>query len=63
MVQAQIAAKIIKTKSDMNKMREAMLEVSLQRVWMRNEMFQNPMTKEEVENYIDRRKRSIEKNF
>ena len=61
MVQANIAAKMIKNKTDMEKMRKAMIEVSLQRVWMRNEMFQNPMTNGEIESYIARRQQSIEK--
>ncbi|MBK20137.1 MAG: hypothetical protein CMM52_14995 [Rhodospirillaceae bacterium] len=59
MVQADIAAKMIKNKADMKKMQEAMVDVSLQRVWMRNEMFLNPMTTDEVESYIARRTRAI----
>ena len=61
MVQANIAAKMIKNKTDLEKMKKAMIEVSLQRVWMRNEMFQNPMTNGEIESYIARRQQSIEK--
>ena len=61
MVQADIAAKMIKNKADMKKMQEAMIDVSLQRVWMRNEMFRSPMTTAEVEAYIVRRQSSIAK--
>ena len=61
MVQANIAAKMIKNKADMKKMQEAMIDVSLQRVWMRNEMFRSPMTTAEVEAYIVRRQTSIAK--
>jgi len=42
-------------------MQEAMIDVSLQRVWMRNEMFRSPMTTAEVESYIARRKAAIAK--
>lgn len=59
MVQADIAARMIKNKTDMKKMQSAMIDVSLQRVWMRNEMFGEPMTSEEVEAYITRRQRAI----
>lgn len=55
--QAKIAAKLIKSKKDLAKMEQAMVDVSLQRVWMRNEMFKNPMTTEEVERFIARKKK------
>lgn len=55
--QAKIAAKLIKTKKDMAAMQKAMVDVSLQRVWMRNEMFREPMTKEELERFIARRQK------
>ena len=61
MVQAEIAAKMVKTKADMKKMQKAMIDVSLQRVWMRNEMFRNAMTEAEVMAYIARRQSAIEK--
>lgn len=53
--QAKIAAKLIKNKKDLAKMGQAMIDVSLQRVWMRNEMFKKPMTTKEVEAFIARK--------
>ena len=41
----------------MDKMRQAMIDVSLQRVWMRNEMFREPMTTEELERFIARKQK------
>ena len=61
MVQAEIAARMVKTKADMEKMQKAMIDVSLQRVWMRNEMFRNTMTESEVMAYIARRQSALEK--
>jgi hypothetical protein len=55
--QAKIAAKLIKTRKDMAAMQQAMIDVSLQRVWMRNEMFREPMTAAEVEAFIARRQK------
>ena len=55
--QAKIAAKLIKTRKDMAAMQQAMIDVSLQRVWMRNEMFREPMTAAEVEAFIARRRK------
>ena len=55
--QARIAAGLVKTKSDLAKMTGAIVDVSLQRVWMRNEMFRAPMTKDAVERFIDRKRK------
>lgn len=55
--QAKIAAKLIKNKKDLAKMRQAMVDVSLQRVWMRNEMFKEPMTTAELERFIARKRK------
>ena len=57
--QAKIAAKLIKSKKDMATMQTAMTDVSLQRVWMRNEMFREPMSTAEVERYIERRRKKV----
>ncbi len=50
--QAKIAAKMIKNKKQLAAMKAAIVDVSLQRVWMRNEMFREPMTGEEVKRFI-----------
>ena len=55
--QAKIAARLIKTKKDMAAMQKAMIDVSAQRVWMRNEMFREPMTVAEIEAFIVRRRK------
>ena len=57
--QAKIAAKLIKTKKDMAAMQKAMIDVSLQRVWMRNEMFREPMNAAEVDAFIARRRKKV----
>lgn len=59
MEQANIAAKMIKNKKQLAEMKKAIIDVSLQRVWMRNEMFRNPMTKDEVEKFIARRQKRL----
>jgi hypothetical protein len=57
--QAKIATKLIKTKKDMAAMQKAMVDVSLQRVWMRNEMFRTPMTTKELETFIARQQKKL----
>jgi hypothetical protein len=59
--QAKIAAKLIRNGRDLEKMCRAIREVSLQRVWMRNEMFREPMTPAEIESYIARREKNARK--
>lgn len=56
--QAKIAAGLIKRPKDLEKMRQAIVDVSLQRVWMRNEMFGEPMTRDEIEALIERKRRN-----
>lgn len=57
LVQAKEAAGIVKTSNDMKIMKSAIVDVSLQRVWMRNEMFMEPMAKKEIEKFLARRRR------
>jgi len=54
--QARIAAGLVKTAKDMDRMCDAIREVSLQRVWMRNEMFREPMSRAALEKFIARRR-------
>ena len=56
LVQAKEAAGIVKTSNDMKIMKSAIVDVSLQRVWMRNEMFMEPKAKKEIENFLARRR-------
>ena len=53
--QARIAAGLVKNRKDLEKMCDAIREVSLQRVWMRNEMFREPMSRDALEKFIARR--------
>ncbi|MFQ5904025.1 MAG: hypothetical protein ACE5JO_10065, partial [Candidatus Binatia bacterium] len=46
---AKEATKIIKTDQDLERMKQAIREVSLQRVFMRYEMFKQPLTHKEIE--------------
>jgi len=55
--QAKIAARLINTKKDIAAMQKAMIDVSAQRVWMRNEMFREQMTAAEIEAFIVRRRK------
>ena len=59
LVQAKEAAKVVKTSNDMKIMKSAIVDVSLQRVWMRNEMFMEPMAKEEIKKFLGRRRRKL----
>lgn len=59
--QAEIASKLISNKQSLAKMKDAIIDVSLQRVWMRNEMFREPMTPAQIENFINRRQHSLDK--
>ncbi len=42
------AARAVRSKSDLARMKRAICAVSLQRVYMRNEMFKEPLAREEV---------------
>jgi hypothetical protein len=49
---ASEAARVLQNKQDLARMKEAVREVSLQRVYMRNEMFKEPLTSEELESCL-----------
>ena len=53
------ANKLIKNRKDLAAMKQAIVDVSLQRVWMRNEMFRQPMTPAEIESFIKRNKKKL----
>jgi len=57
--QARLAAGLVKNRNDERKMQDAIREVSLQRVWMRNEMFREPMSRRALEKFIARREARI----
>lgn len=57
LVQAKIAAGLVKSKQDLARMQEAIRAVSEQRVMMRNEMFRTPMTRTEIDAFVARRQR------
>jgi hypothetical protein len=60
--QAKIASGLVKNKADLDRMTTAIRAVSEQRVWMRNEMFREPMTRDELEAFIARRQNAVERN-
>jgi hypothetical protein len=45
---AREAARAVRNRQDLARMKEAVRDVSLQRVYMRNEMFREPLMKEEI---------------
>jgi hypothetical protein len=45
---ASEAARVVQNEQDLARMKEAVRQVSLQRVYMRNEMFKEPLTSEEL---------------
>jgi len=49
---AREAARAIRNKQDLARMKKAVHEVSLQRVYMRNEMFKEPLTRSEIESCL-----------
>jgi hypothetical protein len=49
---AREAAKAVRDKQDLTRMKKAVREVSLQRVHMRNEMFKEPLTSNEIKNVL-----------
>jgi hypothetical protein len=49
---ASEAARVVQNKQDLARMKEAVREVSLQRVYMRNEMFKEALTSEELESCL-----------
>ena len=52
-VAAREAAKTVRDKQDIARMKRAVHEVSLQRVYMRNEMFKEPLTSSEIKNFLE----------
>jgi len=54
---AQEAARAVATKQDLARMKNAVREISLQRVYMRNEMFKEPLTSAEINSCIVSRRR------
>ena len=57
--QAKFAKKLIKNRKDLAAMKQAIVDVSLQRVWMRNEMFREPMTPAGIERFIKRKQKRL----
>lgn len=55
---AKQAARLIKSNKDLQRMKKAIREISLQRVYMRHEMFRKPLTDEELRNYLMARERA-----
>ena len=49
---AREAARAVQNKQDLARMKRAVQEVSLQRVYMRNEMFKEPLTSDEIKSYV-----------
>src|SRR6266540_3745492 len=49
---AREAAGAVQTRQDLARMKKAVHEVSLQRVYMRNEMFKEPLTSDEIKSCL-----------
>jgi len=49
---AREAARAVKRRQDLARMKKAIREISRQRVYMRNEMFREPLTSHEIENCL-----------
>ena len=49
---AREATRAVQTKQDLVRMKKAVREVSLQRVYMRNEMFKAPLTSDEIKSCL-----------
>jgi len=49
------AAMLINNQTDLKRMNKAIREISLQRVYMRNEMFRNPLTEAELRQLLPAR--------
>ena len=49
---AQEAALAVRTRQDLARVKQAVHEISLQRVYMRNEMFKEPLTSAEIKSCI-----------
>jgi transposase-like protein len=49
---AREAAQAVKRRQDLGRMKKVIREISRQRVYMRNEMFREPMTSQEIKNCL-----------
>jgi hypothetical protein len=49
---ARDAARAVRSQRDLARMKQAVREVSRQRVYMRNEMFREPLTDGEIRKYL-----------
>jgi hypothetical protein len=49
---AREAARVVRTQQDLARMKKAVRDVSLQRVYMRNEMFKEPLTIDEIKSCL-----------
>jgi hypothetical protein len=49
---AREAVRAVKSRQDLQRMKKAIREISHQRVYMRNEMFREPLTSEEIKNCL-----------
>lgn len=56
---AKEAAKAITSRDDLVRMKKAIREMSLQRVYMRNEMFKKPLSPQELADYLSKRVKGI----
>ena len=59
--QAKAAVELIKSDADLKRMQDAVKAISRQRVNMRNEMFREPMTEAEIENFIAENTRAVDR--
>ena len=59
--QAKAAVELIKSDADLKRMQDAVKAISRQRVNMRNEMFREPMTEAEIENFIADNTRAVDR--
>ena len=55
---AREAARAVRRKPDLARMKKAICEVSLQRVYMRNEMFKEPLTSAEIDDSLSTHRRN-----
>lgn len=49
---AREAARAVENKQDLARMKKAVQEVSRQRIYMRNEMFKEPLTSDEIQSCL-----------
>jgi len=58
---AREAARAVRNKQDLARMKKAVQQVSLQRVYMRNEMFNEPLTNSEIKSCLASHMRRVHK--